>query len=90
MMCIQGMLHRIEGKESENTDANTAAIERAQTLRARYYAFTQGNFEPLLADERSPEREPQHKPRTETPNKRTSEGRPLSTAKRARHRKQKR
>ena len=48
----QGMLHRIEGAEEENTDTSKASLGRAKTLHARYHAFTQGNFVVLRADER--------------------------------------
>ena len=46
-----GMLHRIEGNEEEIRTPD-AAIVRAKTLRARHHAFTHGNFEQLLANER--------------------------------------
>ena len=48
LLCIQGMLHRLETKEGEELDSQKAAAERARQLHTRYRTFTTGGFTSIL------------------------------------------
>ena len=64
------MLRRIEDSEEEYSDPTTAAIDRAKTLHARSHAFTEGQLARLLAKDRTPTEDAEHK-EAETPGLRT-------------------
>ena len=48
LLCIQGMMHKLETKEGEEMDSKKAAAERARQLHTRYRAFTAGDFASIL------------------------------------------
>ena len=62
LLCIQGMLHKLENKEGEETDSKKAAAERAKQLHTRYRAFTTGDFGSILDQDNQKEKKGPDKP----------------------------
>ena len=48
MLCLQGMLHRLNTNEGEEDDPAKAVTERARQLHARYRVFMNGNCGAIL------------------------------------------
>ena len=68
LLCVQGLLHKLETNEGEEIGSTKAATERARQLHSRYRAFMNVDFETILHQESKTEEkgqptakgEPQH------------------------------
>jgi hypothetical protein len=81
LLCVQGMLHKLETKEGEEMGSKEAATERARQLHGRHRAFMKGDFGTILNQESKKEEKGQPTPNGK-PNTRSSEGPRLTTGNR--------
>ena len=51
MLCLQGMLHRLDATGGKEEDPKNTATERAKQLHGRYRAFMTGDFGSILTQE---------------------------------------